>query len=216
MKQINIEIKQDVKDFLFGISSKLRDFNVYLVGGYLRDMYIKPERFSLDSLYWKAPKDVDIVLIPKGNIIYNVPIECAEGCFITYIKKASEISDMEGRGVHKLIGLRNHKLSTPDIQFIIYGKHLTQQQIAEDMDMNIVQAVWSPENDTTLVTDDFVKGHEDKVIECLHTYDQKRTFSRYERMEKKLKGYNSVGKPEFSKKEKVEIRKTHYNRGGSY
>ena len=186
MKELKIDIPQDIKAFVKEISDKSEGYDIYIAGGLLRDTY-----------KGLTPKDLDIVVIPmtSGNTSLYIPA----GCYINYNKTTddvSEKSDMQQRGVKQLIGMFNHNLSTKEVQLIVYDKYLNYIQVMEDMDMNIVQVVWDARTDKVPATDAFVKGHEDKVIECLHEYDEVRQFFRYERMQKKFPSYQVVGKPD--------------------
>lgn len=187
MIPVNIVVADDVKEYVSSVASALEGlFDVYLVGGYLRDSYTG----------FCEPKDVDIILIPQAGGLTEVPLSAVVGTYPSYLHNVEAGSDMDKRGVHCLHGLRRNSLSTPDVQLIVYKQHLTQEEVMLDMDMNIVQVLWNPRTDESVCSEAFVKGHEDKVIECLHAYDEERMFFRYERMKNKLPEYRTVGEPE--------------------
>tara|TARA_R110000850_G_C9927482_1_gene461881 strand:+ start:655 stop:1302 length:648 start_codon:yes stop_codon:yes gene_type:complete len=188
---IEAYIAGDIKELLKGIQEEvIGKFTVYLGGGLLRDGYCG-----------KTPKDVDIVFIPH---LGNEGIEVSylpKKFYCNYNKRVSEMSntsDMQARGVTQVVGLFNSRLSTPEVQFIVYEKHLTMEELAADFDINICQVVWSPLEDVFYATDAFIKGHKRKIIECLHDYDKVRTYDRYCRMEAKFSDYQVVGKPSSS------------------
>lgn len=185
MKELDIEIPQDIKDFVKEIQEKSEGYHVYIAGGFCRDKYTG-----------LTPKDLDIVMIPlsRENSYIHIPARC----YINYNKTTEDVgdsSDMKKRGVKQLIGMFNHSLSTKEVQLIVYDKYLPAHQVAEDMDMNIVQVIWDAKMDRVEATEAFVKGHEDKVIECLHEYDSVRMWHRFLRMESKFPSYKSINKP---------------------
>lgn len=186
--KIKLEIAEDVKLLLQDIQQRLDgEFDVFIAGGYLRDLYCN-----------KPIKDLDIFFVPCDDKTKDVSYIPAK-FYINYNKRLSNLtntSDMASRGVSQVIGLFNSKLSTPEVQFIVYGKHLTMQEVAKDMDMGINQIVYYHVREGVYATEAFIKGHEDKVIECLHEYDVVRTYDRYCRMEAKFSDYRAVGKPD--------------------
>ena len=188
---IEAYIAEDIKALLKGIQEEVKDkFTVYLGGGLVRDGYCG-----------KTPKDTDIIFIPhlgnEGIEVSYIP----EKFYCNYNKRVSEMSntsDMQARGVTQVVGLFNSKLSTPEVQFIVYSKHLTMEELAADFDMGLCQVVWSPLEDVFYATDRFIQDHKRKIIECLHDYDKVRTYDRYCRMEAKYTDYKVVGKPSSS------------------
>ncbi len=197
-------IAGDVKNFILDIHDRVKNrFDVYIGGGYLRDL-------DNDLI----PKDLDVFFIPKmedsGEQGY-IPSRC----YVNYNKRVTDMtntSDMEERGVSQVIGLFNGKLSTPEIQFIVYSSFLTQEELARDFDMNINQINWSPVQGLYL-TDEYTDAHTCEYIECLHKYDELRTFRRFERMEAKFPEYLLINKPSVSvlpTVEQVQIKKGTY------
>lgn len=190
MDKINIEIPDDIKSFVKDIQERVHNtMDIYIGGGWIRDNYCN-----------LTPKDLDIFIVPKCEGINEVGYVPAK-CYVNYNKRVSDLTntqDMKDRGVSQVVGLFNSKLSTTEIQFIVYDKFLTSQELAADFDMSINQVVYSVEKESIYATDAFFNGHRNKVIECLHDYDPVRTYDRYCRMEQKFTDYEVVGKPSAS------------------
>ena len=183
-------VSQDVIDLLTDLRERVGlDFNIYLSGGYLRDV-----------LCGLTPKDVDIVLAPKGDRpleMYYIPSRY----YVNYNTLAGGItdkSDMIERGVYQVVGLFNSKLSTPEVQFIVYSKPMTQEEVAFDFDMGINQIVWDGVSDEPTYTGAFLDGHKGKYIECMHDYCKVRTYRRFERMKEKFPEYETINMPSES------------------
>jgi len=63
-------------------------------------------------------------------------------------------------------------------RFIAYDKiFLTEVELAADMDMNINQIMYNPSTKKVITTNAFVNGHNNRVIECLHQFDECRMYS---------------------------------------
>lgn len=193
-KYLEVEFKEDVRTFVKTVAEKSIGYDIYLGGGFLRDLYTG-----------NTPKDVDIFVIPQDDFEGQRDLYIPPRGYNNYIKHAWEISDMEERGVAKVRGDWYSKLSTPDVQFIIYEKPMTQDELAEDFDMNICQITMHGLSGSIYATSAFLKGHEDMVIECLHDYDTVRTYKRYVRMEEKFYNYDVEGKPELDHYQIVEL-----------
>lgn len=193
MKELEVRVEWDVRQFLLKVVDACPDFDIYLGGGYLRDSYC-----SMKKGTYFEPKDVDIFFIPKDGVEKEVPVAAAESTFVKYHKAAADISDMEERGVSSLTGLSVHYLSTKEVQFIVYKQHMTQEQLVLDMDMNINGIMWKPVDfgGKALVSDAFISGHEEREIKCLHVYDETRMYYRYERMKELFPTYKVTGQPE--------------------
>jgi hypothetical protein len=176
-----IQIRTDVLEFIEDVAKKTIGYDVYLGGGYLRDLYCGLE-----------PKDIDLFFIPNGN---DRELPILSKTYINYSRSADEIPDMQERGVDKVVGLFAPKLSTCDVQFIVYKKFLTADELAADMDMNINQCMYHIESKQFFLSKEFVYGHSEMVIQCLHTFDQTRMFKRYERMKGKFPSYGVIGQP---------------------
>lgn len=195
IEQLRTFIPESVKDLLKEVQDNMQEFDVYLGGGYCRDLYCG-----------KQPKDVDIFLIPREGYIWEGRDYIPTETMVTYRKDTSDVevaSDMEARGVQGLVGLWCKRLRTTDVQYIIYKKSLTQEELSEDFDINLCQITYCVQSDSIHCTDAFLSGHKDKKIECLHSYDKKRTIARYKRMEKKFPDYEVVGKPKETIVEKT-------------
>ena len=199
MNNINLTIPQDVLDFLDVVVAKTQGYHVHLGGGYLRDLYFNQVvnvDTGLIADMKKVPKDLDIFFIP--TIYFNEKDNVRElptivKSYINYDTLAEDIPDMEERGVAKVRGLFISSLSTKDVQFIAYDKYfLSGMSLAADMDMNINQIMYNPSTKEFIVTEDFLSGHKDKVIECLHKFDETRMYNRYKRMQKKFPDYSVV------------------------
>lgn len=180
---MSIKIREDVLAFIEDVSNKTKGYRVYLGGGYLRDLYCNLE-----------PKDVDLFFIPEEG---EKEIPVLSKMYINYERAAEEIPDMQERGVAKVRGLFVPKLSTCDVQFIIYEKVLDGLELAKDMDMNINQVMYDVESKKFHYSLAFLNGHHNWLIECLHQFDQTRMFKRYERMKLKFPKYRVIGQPVF-------------------
>lgn len=196
MHNIYIDVPHDTLGFLEQVANNAPEFDVYLGGGYLRDKYV-------DSSI--SPKDVDIFFIPKDGIAKEVPLATAQGCYVQYHKAASEISDMDDRGVDSLTGLSCSHLTTNLIQFIVYGKYLTQEELVEDMDMGINMIMLKAGDINAMASPKFKEDHASGVIKCYHIYDEERMYYRYERMEATFPEYSIEGKPPAPYSDPVEL-----------
>lgn len=188
-----LEIEGWVVDLLNEVKFHSKGYDVYLGGGYLRDVYTK-----------KDYKDVDVFLVPK------------EGCEEKYIHVPNnydvlydincEWLDMKKRGVCNLKGLfpnkksitGNLKKANTEVQFIVYDKVLTQEELCADMDITLNQIQWkvSVKRASNLYmckcTESFYKAHEDKEITFAHMYDRYRMYRRLERMQEKFPDYTTT------------------------
>lgn len=183
-------VAQDVIDLLTDLRKRVgEDFNIYLSGGYCRDV-----------LCGLTPKDVDVVLTPKKDRpleMYYIPSRY----YVNYNTLAGDVtdkSDMIERGVYQVVGLFNSKLSTPEVQFIVYSKPMTQEEVAFDFDMGINQIVWDGISDVPTYTEAFLEGHKGKYIECMHDYCKVRTYRRFERMKDKFPEYEIINMPSIT------------------
>lgn len=180
-----ISVPEDIKNLLKELSDHNPDYNVFLVGGYLRDRFTD-----------KPIKDVDIVFTPKQ--VYTTPAVnyVPAGGYVNYRLQSREMSlDLQSRGVTEVTGLFFGKLSTTDVQYIVYQNPLSLYQVCEDMDMNICQIAYCPIRDEVEFTESFWKGHQGKYIKCMIDYDEERTFYRYERMKIKFPDYQVYDQP---------------------
>jgi len=187
-----IQIRTDVLKFIEDVAKKTIGYDVYLGGGYLRDLYCGLE-----------PKDIDLFFIPNGN---EKELPILSKTYINYSRSADEIPDMQERGVDKVVGLFAPKLSTCDVQFIVYKKVLSGLDLAKDMDMNINQVMYHVKSKKFFYSIDFLNGHHRMIIECLHQFDQTRMFKRYERMKGKFPSYDVIGQPVFDDYKEDELR----------
>jgi hypothetical protein len=197
--KLDITIPKDILDFLDIVVAKTKGYSIYLGGGYLRDLYYNsflPENTEYNLNISLTPKDLDIFFVP--DISFNAKDNVRElpvisKSYINYDTLAEDIPDMQERGVARVRGMFLSTLSTPDVQFIVYDKHFVfADQLAQDMDMNINQIMYDPVCRYFYVSDEFLSGHKDKVIECLHKFDETRMYNRYKRMQKKFPNYSVV------------------------
>ena len=191
-----VTISQDVLDFLEEVSQKSQGYDIYLGGGYIRDLYAR----TYGSTYAEdlEPKDVDVFVIPKemGEHIPRKLHLPAKG-YTNFIKEAWEIPDMEERGVKSVTGTWYKTLSTSNVQFIEYKEPMTMLELAADMDMTINQCMYSVERENFVFTQGFLDDHENEIIRCDHVYDTVRMYKRFVRMEDKFWWYDTVGKPDL-------------------
>jgi hypothetical protein len=191
--QYEKHIPQPVKYLLEQLQSDLKGYDVYIGGGCLRDLYHQIQRWGEDEYemvkIFYEPKDIDVFFIPNGEPEQQLPV--VPKSYINYDKKAEDISpDMAVRGVSHLRGMLVSGLKpTHDVQFIVYGKCLTVEELCADMSENINQVMWSPVSGW-VHTEAFVNGHNEKYIELLHTYDETRMIDRIVRMKRKFPDYS--------------------------
>lgn len=215
-----------IYNLLQKIESETQGYNIYLGGGYIRDYYYS--YMEKDGWYInekKEPKDIDIFFIPKKDCDPNdqcIPI--LPKTYITYNVACDEIKDMRDN-VERVIGIKCYDINPIDVQLIFYKEHITQVELAEDMDCNINQAMYSIRDHKLYLTDAFISGHENKVIEMLHDFQYERMHSRIKRMMSKFPEYSVVHQipsdvwvalEKESKKEKVTTRVSGASSGGSF
>ena len=183
-----LELPQQLLTFLGEVVEKTKGYDVYLGGGFVRDIYY-------NNLNWESfpmtPKDVDLFFIPTGDVAKELPT--LPKTYVNYDKFATEIPDMEERGVERVRGLFVPSLDTHDVQFIVYKEPMTQDKLANDMDVNICQVNYSVKDKIFYATDAFLEGHEDGYIEMLHTFDFVRMGKRLARMANKFPTYYLEG-----------------------
>lgn len=202
----------DVKDFLDQLVEKTKGYDVYLGGGSLRDTYYNHKHFNPEGVLnplmvvLKEPKDLDIFFIPNGEIQKELPV--LPKMYINYDILASGIPNVR-KNVGQVRGVFMSSLSTPDVQFIVYDKHLSMQELAKDMDTNINQVMYNPVTQETFMTLAFVLGHEDKEIMLMHKFDTERMYNRVRRMSDKFPDYAirfriGLGQEEYEYRKYVE------------
>ena len=179
-----LQIAEDVRAFISQVVEKSSGYDVYLGGGYLRDLYAN----KLNGTSIKS-KDVDIFLVPCSEWAGGREIPTIPKTYISYHTPSSKIPDMKQRGIDSVIGLYKRGLSTPDIQFIIYEKHITMDELAADMDCNINQIMYDPLSNSYSYTKDFEEGHSNKEISLHHNFNKVRQFLRLRRMKSKFPQY---------------------------
>ncbi|CAH9014292.1 conserved hypothetical protein [Vibrio phage 277E43-1] len=222
--KFNEIIPQDVLNFLDDVVSKTKGYDVYLGGGYLRDIYYNLLNDVNPVLYYpsshvqpKVPKDLDIFFIPRVNEgVQELPV--LPKTYINYDIAAVDIPNVR-ENVKHVRGLFMKTLSTRDIQFIVYDKGMTMRKLAEDMDISINQVMYSPDTQLSYMTDAFTNSHEYKTIHMLHEFETSRMIARLKRMEKKFPDYSlvhAISQEEIDFYEsKAEIEKRMKRRGAS-
>lgn len=178
MKDIAI-LMSEVEE-LFG-----NEVECYLAGGYLRDME-----------NGRTPKDIDIMVTPVNDFGIDAEgfrdgIEDFELFEMKedYTERCQYLSDMLKRGVTGLVsGEVEVGTGKMDAQFIFYGKPMTQIEITEDMDMNICQITMAS-NGMLIKSAAYIHGVENKVIQVLADYSEKRQLKRIRRMQEKYPEY---------------------------
>jgi hypothetical protein len=170
MENIKIEIPQWVQDLLGDVTLNTKGYDVYLGGGLLRDSYC-------DLPF----KDIDIFLVPNGEDKQLVPYT-PKGYGISYTKDCEDNDDMSKRGVGALIGMYDRNKASKEVQYIIYDKPMTQEELVDDMDIGINQVMWKHGEDLCMASDDFVIDHNIEYITFYHEYNPKRMWSRLQRM----------------------------------
>ncbi|CAL9973494.1 nucleotidyltransferase [Vibrio phage F99] len=203
MYKIDKHIPTDIKDFLDELLGRTEGYDVYLGGGYLRDVYwnllnVKGLHFA-HGKWWggslcyteaKNPKDLDIFFIPQVDAVsFELPV--LPKTYINYDIMAEDIPNVRDN-VKRVRGLFNSNLSTRDIQFIVYDKPMTMKMLAEDMDTSINQAMYCPMTQLSYCTNAFYNSHEDKTIEMLHEFEVERMYGRLKRMQSKFPDYKLV------------------------
>lgn len=205
-KTFKLDIPQDVVDFVNEISERSIGYQVFIGGGYLRDLYFNSIKTKYED-YKLEPKDLDLFVVPDTTISEDVRPSLwipAKG-YTNFVKESWEIPDMQERGVAKVTGMWFKSLTTADVQLIEYKNSMTSSQLAQDMDMNINQIMYRPFKGDCICTNAFIEGHENEVIEAMHDYDRVRMYKRYVRMQDKFFYYNVEGKPELERDEVVKL-----------
>ncbi len=185
-------IPESVKNLLQQVKDLSEGYDVYLGGGFLRDLYCCVNEWSGDRVLVDIcfePKDIDLFFVPNGTSTQTLPT--LSKSYINYDKKAEDIAeDMAARGVASLRGMMISGLRpTHDVQFIVYGKEMSIEELAADMDCNINQVMYSLSKGW-YQTEEFISGHENHTIKLLHTFDEDRMISRLVRMARKFDDYS--------------------------
>lgn len=176
------EIPQEILDLQETLECRSEGYNVYIGGGCLADLY-KDIKDNMVKYY--QPKDIDVFFVPKKDAP-TLTLPTIPKSYVNYDFNVEDIaSDMKARGVVTLRGLFVPSLTiTADVQFIVYGKPMTQEKLARDMDCNVNQVMYSKGN--WYHTEAFEDGHSREVIKMMHTFDEKRMAKRLFRMEDKF------------------------------
>lgn len=175
-----------LKKLFSDVLSGTTGYDIYLGGGYVRDLYFN-ELNECDDM---EPKDVDLFFVPNGG---EMRLPTIVKSYVNYDKSSVEIPDMEERGVDLVRGLFVPWLDTKEVQFIAYKNPMTQEELAADMDCNINQVMVCIKTNKRFATNEFIEGHEDKKIEMLHQFNFMRMGKRLARMSDKFPGYDVAG-----------------------
>ena len=175
-----------LKKLFNAVLSDTTGYDIYLGGGYVRDLYFN----ALNNCDDMEPKDVDLFFVPNGG---ERKLPTIAKSYVNYDKSSSEIPDMEERGVDSVRGLFVRWLDTKDVQFIAYNNAMTQEELAADMDCNINQVMICIDSNERFATNDFIEGHSCEYIEMLHHFNFIRMGKRLARMSDKFPGYEVVG-----------------------
>ena len=182
----SIIIPQDILILCRNIERLTAGYNVYLAGGYLRDLEHSD----------KAPKDVDLFFVPKKDAdLKYLPIGLV-GLGDPLYDHTSPTQDMKDRGVERVVCFVNDNLSTPEINYIVYNRPLTMEELALDFDMGINQIAYDILERKLFRSENYIDHHKQKVIHCLHKFSEERMYHRYKRMKEKFPEYITIGEPE--------------------
>jgi len=188
MKQLNIA--PDVLELCKRIANATVGYDVYLAGGYLRDL----------DYGTNTPKDVDLFFVPNSEEgLKHLPVwDHFLGLGYPVYDYCSPTQDMRERGVDRVVCFVNKELSTQEVNYIVYDHFLTMEEVALDFDMGINQIVYDIQKDILFRSDNYIAHHENKVIECLHKFSKERMWQRYQRMKAKFPDYDVIGEPEVT------------------
>ncbi|ATN93488.1 hypothetical protein [Pseudoalteromonas phage J2-1_QLiu-2017] len=179
--QENLPVNDVVKDIIERIKDYNPDFDVYIAGGYLRDLYCGKEFYS----------DVDIFLSPKDNAKRTVVIPAEYQADDNFNFDASGNTDLSYRGIGEIKAFKVHYLGggfpvDAEVQLIMYNRPMSVKEICFDMDYNVNQIVYDTHFHKTFVSSAFKEAFDKKILVNLHDYDIKRKFERASRMAAKF------------------------------
>lgn len=179
-------IPTEVKGLLEEMETKSKGYEIYLGGGFLRDLYV-----SVTQENWFCPKDIDLFFVSNGESEQSLPV--LPRTYIHYSLDENELpEDTVERGISSVTGLFVPKLTiTKDVQIIVYNTEhkLSINELAEDMDCNCNQIMYNHEADLIYASEEFFKSHTDKEIKLLKEFDGERMKERLLRMQKRLPDY---------------------------
>jgi hypothetical protein len=203
-----ITIPSNVIDLVTEIANMNEHYEVYLGGGYLRDLYCGVTPKDIDIFF--SPKKYQPELAVEFDFLNIIPLEkYPDTCKKLYRKSVNNSNfnqDMANRGIRSLVGLMALNDVLPNqIQIITYNQIMTHNEVTLDLDMNICQISWHPLTNTFDYSDSFLNGHSDRIIKCLHDYDPIRMWHRYSRMEEKYPNYTVEGKNDIDDIDKVQL-----------
>lgn len=188
MKKLNIKLPKDVVEYLRVLRSIFgKSFDVYLGGGFLRDLYTGRH----------VPKDLDIFLVPNGTLSdhYDYVRAYKDGLeqinddvyMCHHMVVGDYLEDMAIRGVSRVM-MGFCTLCGFESQIIMYNRQLSLEEMTLDFDFTINQVVQAPDNEI-YCSDDFIVDHECRLIHQTHVYGAERMTHRLERMVAKYGDY---------------------------
>jgi len=190
MFRITDHLKWDVKEFIEEVARKTKGYDVYLGGGYFRDLYYNYSNYEKGwsgfLTAYLEPKDIDLFFIPNDEEQKELPV--LPKTYINYDIPAEDIPNVR-ENVKHVRGLFVKYLSTRDVQFIVYDKPMTMKQLAEDMDVGLNQCMYHIKSSLSYMTDAFTIAHQDKIIEMMHDFEPERMYNRLVRMKNKFPDY---------------------------
>lgn len=190
MNKINIEVPTELYGVLTEIECAVSPkYTIYVAGGFLRDTHGN-----------RPIKDLDIMVVPvdpsdTGYIseVSTLVDKVASNIFYPEnVIPSQYLEGMKSRGISGVLMGYCRGMSM-ESQLIVYGKHMTEEDVANDMDINICQIVLG-EYGRAICTDAFLEGFQSKTIEVLNGKDNlPREQERLDRIGRKY--------PEFTKLE---------------
>ncbi|BAV80817.1 hypothetical protein [Vibrio phage RYC] len=165
-----------------------RGYDIYLGGGYLRDEFCNENRFSLDEKLRK-PKDIDIFLVPRPEEFLAFPV--VRLSLISFDTNTTKLAKVRPN-IQRIVGIDDHAVVPRSVQLIEYKEYMTMEEVAEDMDCNINQVMYSHKEQRAYATPEFYKGHTFKQIEMMAEFEESRMIERILRMKRKFPEYEMI------------------------
>ena len=175
------ETLNKLTNFLSNLEEANTQYNLYLGGGCLRDLCFKGS--------FEDTKDFDTFAVPKkGYFFVNSALKLVNYCEHKTIDTVY-LQDMSERNVSALIqGYADDILNPVDI--IVYDKHLTPEELAEDFDFNVNQCVLGSDG-VWSYTEAFKEAIGKLKLVQTKEYCPERMKERYQRMLTRLgKGWS--------------------------